>query len=39
MERYSFGATDQSIIQYAYTVDDIQEGMRHYIERLSDRGS
>ena len=34
MERYSFGAADQSIIQYAYTVDDIQEGMRHYTERL-----
>src|SRR5271154_3154474 len=26
MERYSFGAPDRSIIQFAYTVDDIQQG-------------
>jgi hypothetical protein len=34
MERYSFGAPDRSIIQFAYTVDDIQEGMRRYTDLL-----
>ena len=34
MERYSFGAPDRSIIQFAYTVADIQEGMRRYTDLL-----
>jgi Glyoxalase/Bleomycin resistance protein/Dioxygenase superfamily len=34
MERFSFGAAEGSIIQHAYTVDDIDEGMRLYTERL-----
>ena len=34
MERFSFGPRDNSIIQIAYTVADIQEGMRHYAELL-----
>ena len=34
MERYSFGALDRSIIQFAYTVDDIRQGMRRYTELL-----
>jgi hypothetical protein len=34
MERYSFGAPDRSIIQFAYTVDDIQAGMRRYTDLL-----
>jgi Glyoxalase/Bleomycin resistance protein/Dioxygenase superfamily len=34
MERFSFGAVDNSIIQFAYTVDDIDEGMLHYAELL-----
>jgi Glyoxalase/Bleomycin resistance protein/Dioxygenase superfamily len=35
MQKYSFGARDNSIIQFAYTVDDIQEGMRRYTDLLS----
>lgn len=34
MDRFSFGARDNSIIQIAYTVPDIQEGMRHYSDLL-----
>ena len=34
MERYSFGAPDRSIIQFAYTVHDIKQGMRRYTELL-----
>jgi hypothetical protein len=34
MHRFSFGAREKSIIQCAYTVDDIQAGMRHYTELL-----
>jgi hypothetical protein len=34
MERLSFGAAEKSIIQFAYTVEDIQEGMRRYSELL-----
>jgi hypothetical protein len=34
MERYSFGAPDRSIIQFAYTVHDIEQGMRRYSELL-----
>lgn len=34
MERFSFGAVDNSIIQFAYTVDDIDKGMLHYAELL-----
>jgi hypothetical protein len=34
MERFSFGPREQSIIQVAYTVDDIQEGMRRYSDLL-----
>jgi hypothetical protein len=34
METFSFGAHANSIIQFAYTVDDIQRGMRLYTELL-----
>jgi hypothetical protein len=34
MQTFSFGARDNSIIQFAYTVDNIQEGMRRYTDRL-----
>jgi hypothetical protein len=34
METFSFGARANSIIQFAYTVDDIQKGMRQYSELL-----
>ncbi len=34
MEPFSFGPRDNSIIQIAYTVADIQEGMRRYTELL-----
>jgi hypothetical protein len=34
MQKYSFGARDNSIIQFAYTVDDIHEGMRRYTDLL-----
>ena len=34
MHRFSFGGREQSIIQCAYTVDDIQAGMRHYTDLL-----
>jgi hypothetical protein len=34
MERFSFGAREKSIIQVAYTVDDVQEGMRRYTDLL-----
>jgi hypothetical protein len=34
MEMFSFGARANSIIQFAYTVDDIQKGMRQYSELL-----
>ncbi len=34
MEIFSFGAREKSIIQFAYTVGDIQTGMRRYTELL-----
>jgi len=34
MERFSFGATEKSIIQFAYTVDDIEKAMLRYTELL-----
>jgi len=34
METFSFGARANSIIQYAYTVDDLQKGMQQYSELL-----
>lgn len=34
MERFSFGPRDNDIIQIAYTVADIEDGMRHYGELL-----
>jgi glyoxalase/bleomycin resistance protein/dioxygenase superfamily protein len=34
MDRFSFGPRDNSIIQIAYTVADIEQGMRHYAELL-----
>jgi Glyoxalase/Bleomycin resistance protein/Dioxygenase superfamily len=34
MDRFSFGPRDNGVIQFAYTVPDIQEGMRHYAELL-----
>ncbi len=34
MDRFSFGPREKSIIQFAYTVDDIQEGMRRYTDLL-----
>jgi hypothetical protein len=34
MQKFSFGARDNGIIQFAYTVDDIQEGMRRYTDLL-----
>jgi hypothetical protein len=34
MDRFSFGPRDNSIIQIAYTVAEIEEGMRHYTELL-----
>jgi Glyoxalase/Bleomycin resistance protein/Dioxygenase superfamily len=34
MDRFSFGPRDNDIIQIAYTVADIEEGMRHYTELL-----
>jgi hypothetical protein len=34
MERFSFGAMEKSILQFAYTVDDIENGMRRYTELL-----
>ena len=34
MDRFSFGPRDNSIIQIAYTVADIQEGMRRYTDLL-----
>lgn len=34
METFSFGQRDGSIIQAAYTVADIQEGMRQFSSRL-----
>jgi hypothetical protein len=35
MDRFSFGARDNGIIQIAYTVADIQKAMRHYSELLN----
>jgi hypothetical protein len=34
MDTFSFGPRDNSIIQIAYTVADIEEGMRRYTELL-----
>jgi Glyoxalase/Bleomycin resistance protein/Dioxygenase superfamily len=34
MDRFSFGPRDNGIIQIAYSVDDIQQAMRHYSELL-----
>lgn len=34
MDRFSFGQREDSIIQIAYTVDDLEEGMRRYSELL-----
>ena len=34
MERFSFGGAEKSIIQFAYTVNDIENGMRRYAELL-----
>jgi hypothetical protein len=34
MERFSFGPREKSIIQFAYTVDDIESGMRCYSDLL-----
>jgi hypothetical protein len=34
MQKFSFGARDNGIMQFAYTVDDIQEGMRRYTDLL-----
>jgi len=34
MDRFSFGARDNGIIQAAYTVADIQKAMRHYTDLL-----
>ena len=34
MDRFSFGPRDNEIIQIAYTVADIQDGMRHYSDLL-----
>ena len=34
MDRFSFGPRDNSIIQIAYTVADIEAGMRQYTELL-----
>jgi hypothetical protein len=34
MQTFSFGARDNSTIQFAYTVDDIHEGMRRYTDLL-----
>jgi hypothetical protein len=34
MDRFSFGPRDDGIIQIAYTVADIQEGMRRYTDLL-----
>jgi Glyoxalase/Bleomycin resistance protein/Dioxygenase superfamily len=34
MDRFSFGPRDNNIIQIAYTVADIQDGMRHYTDLL-----
>jgi len=34
MDRFSFGPRDNSIIQVAYTVPDIEEGMRRYTDLL-----
>jgi hypothetical protein len=34
MDRFSFGPREKSIIQFAYTVDDIQAGMRRYSDLL-----
>ena len=34
MDRFSFGPRNDGIIQIAYTVADIQEGMRHYTDLL-----
>jgi hypothetical protein len=34
MQTFSFGARDNSIIQFAYTVDDIQGAMRRYTDLL-----
>lgn len=34
MKRFSFGQRDKSIVQVAYTVDDIQKGMRQYTDLL-----
>jgi len=35
MDQFSFGPRDNSIIQFAYTVADIQDGMRHYTDLLN----
>jgi hypothetical protein len=34
MKRFTFGPAEKSIIQFAYTVDDIESGMRCYTELL-----
>ena len=34
MDRFSFGPRDNEIIQIAYTVAEIQDGMRHYSDLL-----
>lgn len=34
METFSFGAREHGIMQFAYTVDNIQTGMRHYTDLL-----
>jgi len=34
MDRFSFGARDNGVIQIAYTVADIQAAMRQYSELL-----
>lgn len=34
MDRFSFGPRDNAIIQIAYTVADIEQGMRQYTELL-----
>jgi len=34
MDRFSFGPRDNAIMQIAYTVPDIEEGMRQYTELL-----
>ena len=34
MQTFSFSARDNSIIQFAYTVRDVQERMRRYADLL-----